>query len=150
MVFHPMKIHASTHLTRSEKNIQKAGDFFQIAIPLQAMVLTYKNKDAEGRKMLIKGMLYNVLMTMALKKITNKQRPDGGDSYSFPSGHTSVSFQAASFIGQRYGHKKAILPYLCASFVGVSRIKSKRHDTQDVIAGLSLGSFTSITLTKRF
>jgi hypothetical protein len=39
----------------------------------------------------------------ALKYTTQRERPDGSNHYSFPSGHTAVAFAAASVIDKRYG-----------------------------------------------
>jgi hypothetical protein len=45
------------------------------------------------------------LTTFSLKKITHRLRPDGSNTYSFPSGHSGNAFAAAEFMAQEYGDK---------------------------------------------
>ncbi|WP_366017073.1 phosphatase PAP2 family protein [Lutibacter sp.] len=69
----------------------------------------------------------------------NKNRPDGSDLNSFPSGHTSVTFQSASFLQKRYGLTYGIPAYIIASFTGYSRINANKHDLWDIFAGAIIG-----------
>ena len=88
------------------------------------------------------------LATYALKTVTHRQRPDGSASDSFPSGHTSFSFAAATYIA-RYVEEYAAddysalgyLAYGPAIYVGISRVENQRHFTSDVIFGAFLGMF---------
>ena len=68
-------------------------------------------------------MGFSFMVMHSLKRITNKERPNGGD-YSFPSGHTSAAFTGAGFIEKRYGLKVGIPAYILASYVGWSRVYS--------------------------
>ena len=91
----------------------------------------------------MKAYISTISTTYLLKEITRKNRPDGTDHRSFPSGHTSSAFSGASFIHFRYSFKYSIPLYLLAAFTGYSRVESKKHYTEDVIAGAGLAIFNS-------
>ena len=85
-------------------------------------------------------------VTGILKYSIHETRPDGSDSHSFPSGHTSASFAAAASLEQRYGWKVGIPAHLVAAFVGVARVKADRHYWQDVIVGAVIGEAAGLLL----
>ena len=89
----------------------------------------------------------NLGITHGLKLSINKERPDGSDNNSFPSGHTSVSFQGTAFIQKRYGWKYGASAYVAASFVGYSRVHADKHYVEDVIAGAAIGILNSYYFT---
>ena len=120
----------------------------QIALPATALCMTYAYDDIEGRNGFYKAFLSTSAATLILKRITNKKRPDGSDNYSFPSGHTSAAFSGASFIFNRYGIKYGIPSYLAAAFVGYSRVHSKKHYWEDVIAGATLAILNTYFFSK--
>ncbi len=75
-----------------------------------------------------------------LGKVTfQRERPNGENKLSFPSGHTSGMFSIASVLDRRYGFKIGLPAYLMAGFVGFSRVKLKKHYPTDVIAGATVG-----------
>ena len=67
-----------------------------------------------------------------------------GFSSSFPSGHTTAAFSAATVYAYEYKDEILIpvLAYTAASLVGISRITQNAHWTTDVIAGAALGYIT--------
>ena len=105
--------------------------------------------DSEGRTQFLKSFLTNVAATGALKFVIARERPDGSDDNSFPSGHTSAAFQGASFIHFRYGLVKGLPAYAGATFVAYSRVDSDRHYLGDVVAGAVLGTLSSLLFTHR-
>jgi membrane-associated phospholipid phosphatase len=60
---------------------------------------------------------------------------------SFPSGHTTAAFAAATVYAMEYKDKPwvPVLAYSAASLIGVSRITENRHWTTDVLSGAALG-----------
>ncbi len=88
---------------------------------------------------LFEAYITTQLFTYSAKKLVKRTRPNGQNNLSFPSGHTSGMFSVASVLDKRYGYKVGIPSYLVASFVGLSRIKAKKHFATDVIAGAALG-----------
>ncbi len=62
-------------------------------------------------------------------------------SSSFPSGHTSVAFAAATVYAMEYKDKPIvpIIAYSAATMIGLSRITENKHWTTDVLVGAALG-----------
>ena len=132
----------------AKSKVEATGDILQYAIPAAALTSTYLVHDEDARPQFYKAFAANLALTYALKGVTGKTRPNGGD-YSFPSGHTSAAFQGASFIHKRYGFLKSLPAYLGATFVGYSRVNSDNHFTEDVFAGGALGIACSFFFTDR-
>lgn len=66
--------------------------------------------------------------------------------HSFPSGHTTTAFALLSLIALLYSGNKGVA-FLCANLAiltAVSRIYLAQHFTEDVLAGIFLGSTCSI------
>ena len=83
-----------------------------------------------------------------LKYSIQRTRPDGSDSLSFPSGHTSTAFSLATVATQHYGWKVGVPAYLLASGIGYSRIEKDKHYLSDVLAGATLGILVGRTVTR--
>ena len=131
-------------------NYEKIGDNLQIALPVSAFASSFIWKDNQKAPLqFIKTMGSSFIVTHSLKRIINKERPNGGE-YSFPSGHTSAAFTGAAFIEKRYGLKAGIPAYILASYVGWSRVYSSYHDYYDVLAGALLGVGSAYIFTKPF
>ncbi|HID37764.1 MAG TPA: phosphatase PAP2 family protein [Ghiorsea sp.] len=128
---------------RAASDIEVAGDWIQILIPSIAYSTTLYLDDEEGEKQMYQSFFTNTGITFALKFTVGRERPDGSNNRSFPSGHTSAAFQGASFIHARYGWEYAIPAYIGASFVGYSRVYANKHFTSDVLAGAVIGTISS-------
>ncbi len=139
-----------TVLAQSTKDIRSAGDVLQIGIPLAAYGMTYLFDDPQGRRSFTTTLLSTMGTTYALKYSVPRERPEGSDTLSFVSGHTSAAFSGATFIQRRYGWKYGIPAYLAASFVGWSRVKSGKHYSDDVLRGAALGMLSAYTFTKSY
>lgn len=63
---------------------------------------------------------------------------------SFPSGHTTVAFAAATVFAMEYKNHPfiPILSYSAATLIGLSRITENKHWITDVVAGAALGYLT--------
>ncbi len=136
--------------TSQQDTIEQIGTYVQILIPLSAWSTTLITDDTEGQIDFYKSFGATFVTTHILKNTVKRRRPDGSDTKSFPSGHTSASFQGASFIHFRYGFKYAILPYLGAAFVGYSRVQADKHYVGDVIAGAVIGAGFAWFFTKPY
>jgi hypothetical protein len=120
--------------------IEKAGDVLMYTIPMVAFGASIAvEDDRTGTFQFLKSFGTSELLMQGLKEITDKRRPDGDCCRSFPSGHASRAFAGAAFIHRRFGFRHAIIPYLGAGFVGVSRIHAERHFVEDVVAGAAIG-----------
>lgn len=93
-------------------------------------------------------------ISQALKYTINRERPfvkypdiikktKAGDP-SFPSGHTSAAFSAATSLSLSYPEWYVIVPsYAWAGTVGYSRMYLGAHYPSDVLAGAIIGSGTA-------
>jgi membrane-associated phospholipid phosphatase len=63
---------------------------------------------------------------------------------SFPSGHTTVAFAAATVFAMEYKDRPLvpIIAYSAATLIGLSRITENKHWATDVLAGAGLGYLT--------
>lgn len=95
---------------------------------------------------LIRAQAANGLLTIALKGIVNRTRPDGAP-YSYPSGHTSSAFTTAGVVYKHFGKAWGIPAFALATFVGVSRLQENKHFVSDIFAGAILGTYVSLKLS---
>jgi membrane-associated phospholipid phosphatase len=75
-----------------------------------------------------------------------RTRPDG-TQYSFPSGHSSVSFATATVLQRDLGWKVGVPAYGLATYVAASRIQDKRHFLSDVTFGAAIGIVAGRSVT---
>lgn len=87
----------------SQKGIGYSTDVLAIGLPLTAIGYTLITKDWTGLKQGAFTAAATLGSTLILKHTIYKRRPDGSDSHSFPSMHTSVSFASAAYLQRRYG-----------------------------------------------
>jgi membrane-associated phospholipid phosphatase len=75
------------------------------------------------------------------RKDKNGFRPDNTAYSSFPSGHTTVAFAAATVFAMEYKNSAfaPIVAYSAASLIGLSRIMQNAHWASDVLVGAALG-----------
>jgi membrane-associated phospholipid phosphatase len=107
---------------------------------------TRHNKIAAVGADLIQSQILAQSMTAAIKMSVNRTRPDG-TQYSFPSGHSSVSFATATVLQRDLGWKVGIPAYGFATYVAASRIQDKRHFLSDVTFGAAIGIVAGRSVT---
>ena len=134
---------------RAADGIAVAGHILQYVLPASAAGLTLGYKDAQGALQLGESIALSYGVTYGLKYSVDEMRPDGG-RYSFPSGHTSISFCAAEFIRRRYGWEYGIAAYTLASFVAYTRLETDKHHPQDIVAGAAIGFVSSNIFTRPY
>ena len=73
-------------------------------------------------------------------------------STSFPSGHTTAAFAAATVFAQEYRDKPIIpiISYTSATLIGLSRITENAHWITDVFAGAALGYITGLQVVRNY
>ncbi len=104
--------------------------------------------------------IVNIAVFRAFKLIFARERPVFVakslrsrmiDSYSFPSGHATMSFGLAWVISVFYPYLPIQLAaYFVAITIGLSRVHLKEHYPLDVIGGALLGSFVTAYLIPVF
>ena len=97
---------------------------------------------------LMHGFLINAGYTTLLKEVVRRERPNGEDNLSFPSGHASNAFALAAVAERHYGWKAGVPAYALASAVAVSRLQHNKHYLSDVMAGATLGYIVGRTVVR--
>lgn len=97
---------------------------------------------------LVRAMVVNETITQTLKYTVRRERPDGTDKRSFPSGHASTTFAVATVLERHLGWKGAVPVYLFSSYVATSRLHDNRHNLSDVIFGAAVGIISGRTVTR--
>lgn len=117
--------------------------------------LAYGISQALGDKKaaLMTGTMFEAIfltetVTIGLQLATHRRRPDGSNSRSFPSGHTSGAFALAAVVEEFYGPWFGVPSFILASLVGISRIDSNKHVATDVLAGALLGTLMGLGTAK--
>ncbi|MGN0136735.1 phosphatase PAP2 family protein [Anaerotignum sp.] len=137
------------------------GGFLWIALGVLFLLMGWKHKIWRKRGLLLLfSLAANALVcNLLLKPLVNRIRPYDllgydilippvGDA-SFPSGHTSASFAAATAlyaIDKRWG----TAAYVFAALMGFSRLYLGVHFPTDVLAGAAIGVFMAKAVQRVF
>ena len=143
-------LNSNIQLSAQNNTVETAGDILLFALPVATLATTFIIDDTKGSWQFTKGLLLTEAVTYGLKVSVNKQRPDMSNNNSFPSGHTSTTFQSASFIHIRYGFKYSIPAYAFAGFTAFSRIDADKHDVLDILVGTIIGIGSSFLFTTEY
>jgi membrane-associated phospholipid phosphatase len=109
---------------------------------MNAAGIKSKNDLINRTLLLAKSEIMMMVTVRILKNTVHELRPDGNDYHSFPSGHTSQAFVAATFLHHEFGKKSiwySVAGYTMASSVAVLRVLNNRHWTSDVLVGAGIG-----------
>jgi membrane-associated phospholipid phosphatase len=96
---------------------------------------------------LLRAQIVTGVLTEGLKFATQRERPDGSNTHSFPSGHASVTFASATVLARHFGWK-GYVTYAASSYVAASRLRDNRHYLSDVIFGAAVGTIAGRTVTR--
>ena len=97
---------------------------------------------------LLDAMVINSGYAQLLKVTVRRERPDGSNNQSFPSGHASNAFTLATVAEVHYGWKLGVPAYALAAVVGYSRIVRDKHYLSDTVAGAALGYIVGRTVVR--
>ena len=97
---------------------------------------------------LIESLLVSEGLVQTLKYATQRERPDGSDKHSFPSGHAADTFAFATALERHLGWKGAVPAYIFSSYVAMSRLPDNKHWLSDVVFGASVGIIAGRTVTR--
>ena len=79
-------------------------------------------------------------ITYGFKFGVGRERPNGDNKRSFPSGHTSHSFTIAAVSQELFGNKIGIPAYAMAAVVAASRVHDNKHYVSDILFGAGIGT----------
>jgi len=96
---------------------------------------------------LLRTLVYTQVVVAPVKVAVRRERPDGSNRLSFPSGHTANSCALARMLERQYGHRVGIPLYVFSAFVAAGRIEDDRHYVSDVVMGAFLGAIVGNSVT---
>jgi membrane-associated phospholipid phosphatase len=97
---------------------------------------------------LLRAQIVTEMLVQPIKFATGRERPDGSDSRSFPSGHAAVTFAGATVLERHLGWQRSFLAYAVATYVAASRLHDNRHYLSDVAFGAAVGTIAGRTVTQ--
>ena len=124
----------------------------------------YLADDRKARRaslLALESMTISGVLTMGVKYLVQRQRPDTTDDpyrfhgptwgqkhVSFSSGHTAFAFSAATIFAEEYKDNAYVPPiaYGLATLTGLARVYSTEHWSSDVFFGAALGYLVSKTV----
>jgi membrane-associated phospholipid phosphatase len=111
---------------------------------------TWFLNKAKGLTVGVSAVLSTQILTLGIKSLTSRERPDGSDDRSFPSGHTSA-VAVNTILASRNIEYLHLNPYIEKSLkialntmtlaTGWARIEGNKHYPTDILFGAALGSF---------
>ncbi len=148
-----------------QENLRGAMDGFWIAITtladkgwfwigLGVVLLLFRKTRVVGVTLLVSLMINGILTNLTLKDLFARPRPfnvspelltliEKPSSFSFPSGHTSVSFAGALVLLKMMPKKVGVPAVILAAMIGFSRMYIGVHYPTDVLGGIVVGVIAS-------
>jgi hypothetical protein len=154
---HPVDSDVNAKLRSHYDGVNKAfapGKYFgntpeQVGLSLGTYLygrLTHSPKVSHLGNDLLQAQILTEMLVEPLKFATHRERPDGSNRQSFPSGHAAVTFASATVLERHLGWRKSLLGYTIASYVAASRLHDNRHYLSDVVFGAAVGSIAGRTV----
>jgi undecaprenyl-diphosphatase len=131
-------------------NASHLGDF-SVLWQLVALARGVTGKERERQALILSLLLgaESLLVNQGVKRLFQRVRPteSGDDRYdmrtpmtsSFPSGHASAAFFAATILTEWSGRRSAPLWFGLAGIVATSRAYVRIHHASDVVGGAVVG-----------
>ena len=163
---------ATTHNPIFGSTTNAANDAIFLEIPLytEVFVTALATPSGEDSKdwmvSKLKGMavegaaeLATVGVTALLKDTTDRTRPNGNGTKSFPSGEASAAFSSVALSNRNLDSVKLpeevkiplkVVNILLGSGVAWARVEAQAHFPSDVLAGAAIGNFFSATVHDSF
>ncbi len=134
--------------------VTSLGDKGWFWIAIGVALLLFKKTRIVGVTMLISLMINGLLTNVILKDFFARPRPFNVNpelvtlihkpsSFSFPSGHTSVSFAGALVLFKMLPKKAGIPAVILAAMIGFSRMYVGVHYPTDILGGIVVGVIAS-------
>jgi membrane-associated phospholipid phosphatase len=144
-------------------NVMKGFSVSMMPVSLSTPVAIFyeerKNKSKPNTWNAVGAIVTTGIVTQILKSTVKRPRPfqtyptiikrsDAG-GYSFPSGHSSLSFCAATTLALHYKKWEVAVPaFAWAATVAYSRMQLGVHYPTDVLAGIAIGILAPVAVWK--
>lgn len=97
---------------------------------------------------LLRAQIVTTALVQPIKYATHRERPDGSNAQSFPSGHAAITFAGATVLERHVGWRNSLLAYAVATYVAASRLHDNKHYLSDVVFGAAVGTIAGRTVTQ--
>jgi membrane-associated phospholipid phosphatase len=104
-------------------------------------------KAAHVGRDIVRAQLLSQAMVQTLKYTVRRERPDGSNNKSFPSGHSASAFATATVLQRHYGWKVGVPAYTLGGYIALARMAWNRHHATDVVMGAGFGIASARTVT---
>ncbi len=118
------------------------GSLLYLASSMAMPILLHDEHATQHSLRTADAIITSSLLTEVLKRVVREKRPDSSARTSFPSGHATAAFAAAT-MASHYHPKQALLWYAGATLIAASRVQLHRHYVHDVVAGAAIGYLTA-------
>ena len=126
----------------------------QFAFQVSAGLATYGVGKAVGNQKaalvgrdIVRAQIVSQVFVQALKHTVRRERPDGSNDKSFPSGHSASAFATATVLQRHYGWKVGVPAYALGGYIAMARMAWNRHHATDVVMGAGFGIAAARTVT---
>ncbi|MDR2125979.1 MAG: phosphatase PAP2 family protein [Prevotellaceae bacterium] len=144
-------------VAKHNKYSTKIDDYMQYAshaavFGIDLLGVKAKHKLLDRTFIVATSGVITALCVQTLKRTTLVRRPDGSDSYSFPSGHTATAFAGAHILFKEYKDESLLIGiagYGMALTTGCMRMLNNKHWLSDIAAGAGIG-MASVELSYLF
>lgn len=109
--------------------------------------LAKKGRLAQTGADIIRAQILSQAYVQAIKFTVQRERPDGSNSVSFPSGHSASAFATATVLQRHYGWKVGVPAAVLAAYVATARVHDNKHYLSDVVFGAAMGIAAQRTVT---
>jgi membrane-associated phospholipid phosphatase len=96
---------------------------------------------------LIRAQVLSQAMVQTMKVAFRRERPDGSNRLSLPSGHTASAVATATVLSRHLGWKVGAPAYAASAYVAAARMAANRHHLTDVMVGAAVGVVAGRTVT---
>jgi membrane-associated phospholipid phosphatase len=96
---------------------------------------------------IMRAQILGQAYVQAIKFTARRERPDGSNTQSFPSGHSASAFATAGVLQRHYGWKVGVPAAIVAGYVATARVHDNKYYLSDVIFGSAMGIAAQRTVT---